>query len=177
MLNGIVISVVIPIYNAAGSLGRCLDCLLAQTHEALEIICVNDGSTDASADILEDHAKKDSRIRVITQRNSGAGAARNAGFEAATGKYVIFLDSDDIFEPDMLYSMAERLETTGADAAVCLYDAFDSSTGEPVINCWMPPEELMQLSVFSPTERNDCLYQLVQGWPWDKMFRAEHIRK
>lgn len=89
------ISVIIPVYNVENYLAECLDSVCAQTLNDLEIICINDGSTDKSSDILADYAKKDSRIKVITQELKGVSAARNVGIKAALGEYIAFVDSDD----------------------------------------------------------------------------------
>ncbi len=89
------VSVIIPVYNVESYLGECLDSVLRQTLRDIEIICVDDGSTDGSPKILSEYAARDSRIKIITQPNAGLGAARNSGMDVATGKYLYFLDSDD----------------------------------------------------------------------------------
>lgn len=89
------ISIIVPVYNSERYISKCLDSLRFQTYDNLEIICVNDGSTDKSLSILEDYCKKDSRIVVLTQENSGVSVARNSGIEASTGDYLSFIDSDD----------------------------------------------------------------------------------
>ena len=94
-----VISVIVPVYNTAPWLRRCLDSICAQTYRNLEILCVNDGSTDNSAEILEEYAAKDSRIKVFTQENAGLSAARNTALEHATGEWVTGVDSDDYLAP------------------------------------------------------------------------------
>lgn len=94
------LSLVVPVYNASVYLPRCLESLLAQTYQNLEIICVDDGSTDESAKILEEYAKIDSRIRVILKENAGVSAARNSGLDVASGEYVSFVDADDWVEND-----------------------------------------------------------------------------
>lgn len=93
------ISVIIPVYNVEKFLARCLDSVLAQTFEDFEVICINDGSTDKSGEILEEYAKIDSRIRVYTQKNSGLSVARNNGLNYSSGEYIYFLDSDDTIHP------------------------------------------------------------------------------
>ena len=95
------ISVVVPIYNVEKYLTRCLEALLKQTYTNLEIILVDDGSNDGSSAICDEYAEKDSRIKVIHKENGGSSSARNAGIEAATGKYIGFCDSDDYPEPDL----------------------------------------------------------------------------
>ena len=89
------VSIVVPVYNVERYLRQCLDCLVNQTYQNVEIICVDDGSTDASSEILTEYALKNSRVRVIRQKNSGLSAARNVGFSFATGEYVMYVDSDD----------------------------------------------------------------------------------
>ena len=89
------VSIVVPVYNVERYLRQCLDSLVNQTYQNVEIICVDDGSTDASSEILTEYALKNSRVRVIRQKNSGLSAARNVGFSFATGEYVMYVDSDD----------------------------------------------------------------------------------
>ncbi len=92
------ISAIIPVYNSQQYLKNCLDSILNQDLQELELICVNDGSSDNSLNILNDYAKKDSRIKILNQQNQGQGAARNKGIKAAKGEYLIFVDSDDMIE-------------------------------------------------------------------------------
>ena len=105
------VSVIVPVYNTEGFLQKCLDSLTNQTLEDIEIICVNDGSTDNSLKILEDNAIRDDRIKIINQKNKKQGAARNAGMKIATGEYIGFVDSDDWIDLDFyekLYNAATR---------------------------------------------------------------------
>ena len=99
------VSVIIPIYNVETYLPQCLDSIINQTLKEIEIICVDDGSTDKSLDILKEYAKKDKRVAIITQKNLHAGVARNAGLSQAKGEYISFLDSDDFCEPEMFEKM------------------------------------------------------------------------
>ncbi len=102
-------SIIIPVYNVEKYLRECLESVLCQTYEDWETICINDGSTDGSATILEEYAAKDSRFKVISQANGGLSVARNSGLEAASGDYVLFLDSDDYLEKDALSIIADNL--------------------------------------------------------------------
>lgn len=124
-----VVSVIIPVYNQEKYLRKCLDSVCNQSLQNIEVICVNDGSTDNSKEILENYAKQDSRIHILSQKNQGAGAARNLGMQVARGKYLSFLDSDDIFEPLMLETMVRAIEKDDADVLVCRADRFDTNTG------------------------------------------------
>lgn len=109
------ISVIVPAYNNAAFLGETLDSLLAQTWQAWEAVVVDDGSKDNTRDILAAYCVKDSRIRCITQENAGVSAARNRGLSEAAGDFVVFLDADDLYEPNALQAFAETAEATGAD--------------------------------------------------------------
>ncbi len=115
------ISIIIPVYNCEKYLSKCLDSIINQTHKDLEVICVNDGSTDNSSKILKDYSEKDSRIIVINQENSKQGAARNKGLEIARGKYITFVDSDDWIDLDYcekLYNSAEECAVNIAAASM-----------------------------------------------------------
>ena len=96
------ISVIVPVYKVEQYLHRCVDSILAQTYTNLEIILIDDGSPDRSGAICDEYAAKDSRIRVIHQKNAGLGAARNAGLDVCSGEYIAFVDSDDTLPEDAL---------------------------------------------------------------------------
>lgn len=104
------LSVIIPVYNVAPYLAECLDSILGQSYTALEVLLINDGSTDGSDAICERYAAQDKRIRVLHQANAGQSAARNRGLELATGKYIAFPDSDDILYTDIFRECVEQLE-------------------------------------------------------------------
>lgn len=105
------VSIIVPVYNTEAYLHRCLDSVCNQTYSNIEIICVNDGSTDHSLDILNEYASRDTRFKVITTKNAGLGAARNVGLRHVTGTWVTGLDSDDYLEPDACsYAIAQASE-------------------------------------------------------------------
>ena len=109
---GIKISVIIPIYNAGAYLRPALDSVIDQTLREIEIICVDDGSTDNSLEIIKEYQKVDERIRIVAENNAGPALARNNGMRRARGEYIAFLDADDIFEPTLLedlYTLAKSV--------------------------------------------------------------------
>jgi glycosyltransferase involved in cell wall biosynthesis len=112
------VSVLVPVLNVAGLLPRCLDSLLAQTHRPLEIIVVNDGSTDASSDVIERYAARHPEVRAIHQEHRGLGPARNAALAIADGEYVAMVDADDWVEPGFLADTVRLAGETGADVVV-----------------------------------------------------------
>lgn len=172
------VSVIIPVYNAEPYLRQCLDSVVNQTLREIEIICVDDGSTDNSADILEEYKKKDSRVSVYKQKNLYAGVARNNGLKKATGKYVIFWDSDDFFELDALQKMYERAESVEADIVVCNSIAYDDENkcdiewDRSLNPLYMPKKE-----VFSKSDISEYIFLLCVAWSWDKLFNREFILK
>ena len=114
MKNGMV-SVVVPVYNVEKYLSECLDSLLNQTCRQMEIICVNDGSTDGSPKILQEYAERDDRIIIVDQKNAGLSAARNAGIDRATGEYIYFLDSDDMIDAEAIDVLKKTADSERLD--------------------------------------------------------------
>ena len=113
------VSVIIPVYNTEPYLRECLDSVINQTLRDIEIICVDDGSTDGSLAILREYQEKDSRVSVYMQPNLNAGAARNHGLRYAKGEYLSFLDSDDFFERNMLETAYEYAKRQNAE--ICIH--------------------------------------------------------
>ena len=172
------VSVIIPVYNIERHLRQCLDSVAGQTLKDLEIICVDDGSTDKSPEILADYAAKDGRFQIITQPNAGPGTARNTGMARATGEYLIFLDSDDWFEPDFLERMVAKAKGTGADVTICRAVEFDTHSGKELPSEWMLRTKLLpKKPCFSPQEVSANLFYFTWGWPWDKLYRTEYLRQ
>lgn len=115
------VSIIVPIYNMEKYLGRCIDSILVQTHTNIEVILVDDGSTDSSPQVCDDYAKRDPRIKVIHKSNGGLSSARNAGLDIATGDYIGFVDSDDYISTDMYKVLAERLDNSDCEIANVMY--------------------------------------------------------
>lgn len=118
------LSVIIPVYNASRYFDECLQSILDQPFRDIELICVDDGSTDQSCDILKSYANRDSRMKVIRQDNSGPSAARNAGLSLVSGRFVAFADSDDIVDPQMYSTMVSLADRYDLDAVGCCFDTF-----------------------------------------------------
>lgn len=115
------ISVLVPCYNVEKYLRQCLDSILAQTFTDMEVICLNDGSTDSTLKIIEEYAATDSRIKIVDKANSGYGATMNVGLDKAAGKYISIIESDDYIEPTMLETLYNEAEKDNLDLTRCLY--------------------------------------------------------
>lgn len=124
------VSVILPIYNVANYLPKCLDSLLKQTLQDIEIICVNDASPDNSFEILQEYATKDKRIKILNQANTGPGCARNNGIKAASGEYVGFVDPDDWVEQEMFQKMYDTAIENNADIVECGVMTHNEKTGK-----------------------------------------------
>ncbi|MBR4591589.1 MAG: glycosyltransferase family 2 protein [Elusimicrobiaceae bacterium] len=172
------ISVIIPIYNAARYLRECLDSVIGQTLRDIEIICVDDGSTDNSLSILREYAAKDARIKVLRQSHSGAGAARNWGMHYARGKYLSIIDADDIFKPVFLQRLYERAEQTQADITICRFCLLNMRTKR------LEERHKRAFSPFSPDKQvlsaqdlSSCIFNFAIGWCWDKLYRHDFVQR
>ncbi len=166
------VSVIIPVYNVEKYLTQCLDSVCSQTYKNIEIICVNDGSTDNSAKILTDFAQKDSRIKVINKENGGLSSARNAGMKYATGQCYYFLDSDDYIEPDLIENAVDNIIKFNVDY-VCFGSQPEGNlklqSFEGEYQCIIAHEGVVEL--------NDYVLKTTNINVWNKLFRAEIIKK
>lgn len=178
------ISVILPIYNAEQYLHECLDSILkaaAQVSGGVEIVCVDDGSTDKSLDIVREYAERYEHFRVLQETNSGAGAARNAGLEVATGEFIAFCDPDDYYLPDAFSAMLAMAEHEDADITFCKIQKFDNASREVLSVSKYDPyvQRLIDAGVnsFTPLEAADCLFKIVGYSPCDKLFRRDLISR
>ena len=130
------LSVIIPVYNVENYLNECLDSVTSQTLEDMEIICIDDGSTDNSPYILKEYLKKDKRIKIITKENGGQATARNLGIKEAQGEYIAFVDSDDFIEPTMFEKLYTKSKDNNLDIAMCKIATYDNQTEEIKDNVW-----------------------------------------
>lgn len=136
------ISIIVPVYNIEEYLPRCIESILNQTYTNLELILVNDGSTDKSGSICEKYATKDKRVRVIHKKNGGSSSARNAGIREAKGEYLGFVDSDDYIENTMYEKMVEAIDAVGANIVQVARDEIDEKGNLMQDICKMPDERI-----------------------------------
>ena len=118
------VSVIVPIYNSEKSLNKCIDSILHQTYKNIEIILVNDGSTDNSKKIYENYVHKDKRINLINKKNEGSDKARKTGISVAKSKYIVFVDSDDWIHKHMIEKLYEDIENNKSDISICKKEKF-----------------------------------------------------
>ncbi|WP_407431826.1 glycosyltransferase [Methanobrevibacter sp.] len=148
-MSEIKVSIIVPVYNTGNYLEECLDSIVNQSLKDIEIICVNDGSTDNSLKILEEYAKKDSRVKILTIENSGLSIARNVGIKHANGKYIGFVDSDDFVNEYMFEKLYVSCELNNLDLSICKISLFDNVTGK-----FYDDMEYYNLSVFENLEKD-----------------------
>ena len=172
------VSVVIPVYNVERYLRECLESVVKQSLKQIEIICVNDGSTDGSLGILNEYAERDARVSVISQTNQGAGAARNAGLEVAIGTYLAVLDADDRYDLSLLEKMLDLAQQNNLDIAVCRSQQLDNRAGNVFATPWTIHEEMLpKKQVFGYKDLSSYVFRFCIGWSWDKLFRRDFVEQ
>ncbi|MFI3327562.1 MAG: glycosyltransferase [Rikenellaceae bacterium] len=170
------VSVVIPVYNTEAYLRECLDSIIGQSLREIEVICVNDGSTDSSLEILEQYAANDSRVIVIDKHNEGAGASRNIGLERAQGYGVIFFDSDDLLESNTLELMYNELINDESDIAICSCDMIDAFGTLIKEMTWAVKSYLVDnKTTYTPSDYPQNAIQITIPNPWNKLYRREFV--
>ncbi len=164
------LSVIVSVYNIEEYLSRAIESVCGQTYRNLEIILVDDGSTDNSGRICHEYGKRDDRIRVIHKQNGGLSSARNAGIEAASGEYITFVDGDDWIDETMYQDMVEALEQQGADLVICNYKEVSQQgirdTSSREITLWEKKEALAAFI------REDERYR-IDNAAWNKLYTRE----
>lgn len=176
--NNIKVSVIIPIYNAYDYLRTAMDSVLAQTLKEIEIICIDDGSTDHSLQIIKEYQNIDGRVRIVAENNAGPALARNNGMRRARGEFIAFLDADDFFEPTMLEKLYEIAVKDNLDISIGRYDIYNSRRSRF--------EEAVRgdhYDIFTPgkvTSKNeypDYIFTSTSGAAWNKLFRRSFIEE
>ena len=165
-----VVSFVVPVFNVEKYLEQCVSSILSQSYRNIEVVLVDDGSTDNSGSICDSFVKKDKRVRVIHKENGGLSSARNAGLEIITGSYVVFTDSDDFVSPDMVQTMLNTIQSTDSDLVICNY-AYTDEEGTVSENC----NDGNACGVF---ETETLLSTIAAGWTfgavaWNKLYKKE----
>lgn len=170
------VTVVVPSYNTENQIGRCLESICNQSLKDIEIIVVDDGSTDKTVDIAESYAKKDDRITVIRNEHSNAGVARNTGLDKAEGEYIVFWDSDDFFAINALLKLYKKCKAVDAD--ICICDAYhvDEKSGKRLRGNKNNYQYLISKDVYNRKSNPDYILNITTNVPWNKMFRVEFIR-
>lgn len=174
-----IISVVLPVYKAASTLAACIDSVLAQEFSDFELICVDDGSTDGSSEILDEYARRDSRVRVISQTNQGVSVARNTGMDAARGDILMFIDADDSFAPEALGTAADAFEANLAlevlvFGAVCEPEA-DAS--KHLVEVLSPADRLFERSAQGRVDPDLFFNANAQPYAWRAAFKRALIER
>ena len=171
------ISVIIPVYNVEDYLEECLDSVCNQSFKDIEIICVNDGSTDMSPKILDDYVKKDSRIKIITQENNGLGHARNTGLKYAAGEYVLFVDSDDFLCENALGELYSNARSNNSDVVIFNFFSYNGNYAPTGLQL----EELfgnVDYNDFTFTYRDIKHYVMYDYFAvWFKMYKKDFLDK
>ena len=178
MLNAedIKVSVVMPIYNASDYLRPAIETVLSQSLSEIELICVDDGSTDNSLEIVKEYQTNDERIRIVTENNAGPSVARNKGLTRARGKYVMFLDADDFYDLAMIEKLYNVAEKDNLDIAICKFDIYNNRKGKYEDNIKSDHGEIFEGgNVVSHSEHPDVILSCTTGYIWNKMFRREFL--
>lgn len=178
-MNMVKVSVVIPVYNGEKHLRQCLDSVCNQTLKDIEIICVDDGSTDSSYEILQEYKGNDARVQIYKQQNLYAGAARNLGKSHATGEYLVFWDCDDFFELKALELMYEKAHSLNADVCVCGASDYyqDLERLDKKVPHYLVLKKTPETDVFSRKTNEEYILNFTNAAAWNKIFRRAYIEE
>lgn len=170
-MNRKLVSIIVPVYNAAKYLNRCIDSVQSQTYPNFELLLINDGSTDSSLDICNKYAKNNDSIKVLSIENSGPSVARNVGIEKSSGSFIYFLDSDDYIESTMIEKMVSSFEHNNCDLVVCGHTAVypDHSIGRTLT------DRQYDFNEFIKSFGNYYAKNIIQ-YVWNKLFSAKIIK-
>lgn len=176
MKNNIKVSIIVPVYNTAKYLPKCLDSVKNQTLKDIEIICINDGSTDNSLDVLNKYSQEDSRFVILMQENQGQSVARNTGIKLAKGEYIGFVDSDDYIELTMFEKLYENANQNKADISMCCISTFDENNtypNDPYMTLDLFPKEF-EHKTFDFNSTSNFLFRICVT-PWNKIFKKNFL--
>jgi len=178
MDRSIKVSIIIPIYNNSKYLQDCLESVCNQTLNEIEIICINDGSTDSSMDIINEFAENDSRILVLDRPNRGVGISRNEAMSYANGEYIGFVDSDDWVELNMFEELYTHSKQLDSDLTICEFKIVDFDKGNPTKPHWaaLPIDDSFQNMCFTWKDIKDDFFKLHVG-PINKLHRRDFVKR
>lgn len=184
-MTQIKVTIVIPVYNVAKYLRAALRSIVNQTLQDIEIICINDGSTDESLEILNEFAQNDSRFIIINKENEGSGVARNIGISKAKGKYIAFFDADDIIKPEMYETMYNQAEELNSDIVICDYakcNEINYTVSKPCMFVKLKDIGCFETVFVEPKQNIDkqIIYNNLLISPcyiWNQFYKADFIKK
>lgn len=171
------VSIIVPCYNVAPYLDACLDSLVNQSLRDIEIICVDDGSTDATPALLGAWAEKENRLRVVHRKNGGQASARNAGMDMAVGEYVGFVDPDDYVEPSMFARLVEEGGRHGADVTACGYTSFSDGDGSVLEDLSWSPAPGVDREVQSRMMNGNSVWERMDVVTCNKLYRRDFLNR
>ncbi len=169
------VSFIVPVYNVEAYLSQCVQSIFMQTMKEIEVICVNDGSTDRSGEMLDELARSDQRVKIIHQNNQGLAQARNVALKIASGEYVQFVDADDYIAPSMLEKTCFEADKTNADIVLFANSNLDNQTGKITPAPWSLRVKLIPTKAFSRKDCSDTLMMVTQPVCWTKLFRRSFL--
>ena len=170
------VSIIIPVYNVAPHLENCLDSIISQTFKNLEIIIINDCSTDGSGDIIKKYSEKDTRLKIINfEKNTGLGNARNTGLKAACGKYVVFVDGDDWIDKNHIEILHNAIEKNGCDLIMATHYTFDNTTKK--IKLFKQKKEFYNMPIDSVSQKQKVLTLRMIWSVWNKIYDRNFLLK
>lgn len=172
------ISIIVPVYNAEQFISQCLDSIVNQTYTNLEVIIINDGSTDATGVLCDAYAKKDSRLHVIHKMNEGVSKARNIGFKVSSGDYIQLADADDVLYPTLCEKLVEGMEANNADIVICGFRTTFYENGKCVRAFDLAPEDRVY-SIENDLLSEFCMYREsgLMNVSWNKLYKRSIIHE
>lgn len=173
-MNKELVSVITPCYNGAKYIGETIESVLSQTYKDWEMIIVDDGSSDNSADIIAEYAEKDSRIKYVRQKNSGSAAARNTGIKTAEGQYIALLDADDLWDRDFLSEQIAFMNEKKSSLVCCAYRKIDERSGEILRPTY--PKKIITARDMKVMNRIGCLTGLYDCSKYGKVYLHEELK-
>lgn len=175
------VSIIIPIYNVSDYISKCLDSIINQTLADIEIICVDDGSTDKSLEIVKGYEENDKRVKIVTQENQGAGIARNSGIKIATGEYIGFVDPDDWVDSNMFEVMYNKAKKRDADIVECDFRiCFEKSNKKKNRLLFNSLKTIWKIPIlfgipFKWSEIKHSVFKGLRAMVWNRIYRREMI--